>query len=131
MRISRTIAYAVQATLELAEAEPNCPIPCSEIARRGKLPERFLLQILRNLVKHEIVCSVRGVDGGYYLARAPDKITLLDIIDAFENPLGLFLPDMPGVSRQTHERLLASVAKTSTIACDELKKITLANLTGD
>src|SRR5687768_11926120 len=87
MKLSCTIAYAVQATLELAHAEPNRPIACGKIAKRGKMPKRFLLQILRHLVKHKVLCSARGVGGGYYLARAPDKITLLDIVEAIEVPL--------------------------------------------
>jgi Rrf2 family protein len=128
MKVSRTIAYAVQAALELAQAEPNCPIPSGELARRGKLPERFLLQILRSLVRHSIVCSVRGVDGGYYLARPPEKISLLDIIEAYENSLSPTVPDMPGISPQVRERFVALVVKTSAAAREELKKLTLADL---
>jgi Rrf2 family protein len=128
MRLSRTIAYAVQATLELARAEPNCPIPCNELARRGKLPERFLLQVLRTLVTHGIVCSVRGVDGGYYLARTPDQITLREIVEAFEKPLSAGLPEMPGVPSDVRERLTEAVAKTSAAAQRELEQLTLADL---
>ena len=51
------------------------------------MPDRFLLQILRNLVAHGLLRSTRGVIGGYTLARDPDDISLLDIIEAVEGPV--------------------------------------------
>jgi Rrf2 family protein len=131
MKLSRTIEYALLATLELAQAEPHCPIPCSELARRRLLPERFLLQVLRCLVKHDVVCSVRGVDGGYYLARPPDKITLLDIVDAFDSPLGITSTEISGVSPNVHERLTESLARTTSAAREELQKVTLADFANE
>lgn len=128
MRLSRTIAYAVAATLELARAEPNCPISCSDLASRGKMPKRFLLQILRVLVRYDVLCSVRGVGGGYYLARAPNDITLLDIFEAFEITPRPTVPELPRISGHTRERLMASLAKTSEAWRQELKKLTLADL---
>ena len=88
MKISRNIAYAVQATIELARAEPNCPVPCSRLAKHGNLPERYLPQVLRQLVTRGILNSTIGVDGGYCLCKSPAEITLLDIIDSFDNALG-------------------------------------------
>lgn len=128
MKLSCTIAYAVQATLELAHAGPNCPIACGDIATRGKMPKRFLLHILRILVKQNVLCSARGAGGGYYLARAPDKITLLDIFEAFENQLPTTVPQLPHIPRRTREWLIASVVRTSEAARQELKKLTLADL---
>jgi len=87
MKLSRTVSYAVHATVRLAEADSTRPIPCSRLAAEGNMPERFLLQILRHLVTHGILHSTRGVDGGYTLVRSPDKISLLDILEAIEGPL--------------------------------------------
>src|SRR5437762_13509127 len=84
MKLSRTVSYAVRATLQLAQLEAHGPIPCSRLAADGKMPERFLLQILRNLVTHGILRSTRGVDGGYALVRAADEIALLEVIEAIE-----------------------------------------------
>ena len=50
------------------------------------MPERFLLQILRNLVTHGILRSTRGVDGGYSLVKPADQISLLEVIEAIEGP---------------------------------------------
>lgn len=49
MKLSRTVGYALQATLQLLDAEPYEPVPCSRLATTGNMPERFLLQILRDL----------------------------------------------------------------------------------
>jgi Rrf2 family protein len=128
MKISRTIAYAVHATLELAYTEGNRPIPCRELADRGKMPDRFLLQILRTLVNHGILESTRGVDGGYRLSRAPDKITLLDIVDAFENSLDPTLPDLRGIPGNVRKKLLTTLELTASAAREELRKLTVDDL---
>src|SRR5215216_4770031 len=86
MKLSRTVAYAVRATLQLAQLQSEGPVPCSHLASSGKMPERFLLQILRNLVTHGILRSTRGVDGGYALVRPPHQISLLEVIEAIEGP---------------------------------------------
>ena len=93
MRITRTIAYAIHATLELAGSKTGSPIPCSELAQRRNLPPRFLLQILRTLVKKGILRSTQGVFGGYALNRSPDRITLLEIVEALDEPFGPFCPN--------------------------------------
>ena len=51
------------------------------------MPERFLLQILRNLVTHGILQSHRGVEGGYSLERPAEQISLLELIEAVDGPL--------------------------------------------
>lgn len=87
MKLSRTVSYAVQATLQLAESKSRAPIPCSQLAAVGQMPERFLLQILRNLVKHGILHSTHGSGGGYTLERRPDDISLLEVIEAIQGPV--------------------------------------------
>src|ERR671910_748696 len=86
MKLSRTVSYAVQAVLQLAQLDPQTPVPCSRLAAEGKMPERFLLQILRSLVTHGILRSARGVDGGYALVKPADQISLLEVIEAIEGP---------------------------------------------
>ena len=81
-KLSRTVEYAVQATLQLAQSKTGSPVPCSQLATCSAMPERFLLQILRSLVTHGILTSTRGVVGGYMLARRPEDISLLDLIEA-------------------------------------------------
>ena len=87
MKLSRTVSYAVRATMQLAKSESSAPVPCSKLASEGDMPERFLLQILRMLVTHGVLRSTRGVDGGYSLTKSPDKVSLLDVIEAIEGPI--------------------------------------------
>jgi Rrf2 family protein len=96
MKLSRTVAYAVQATLLLADSKSPTPVPCSQLAARGHMPERFLLQILRHLVTHGILRSTRGVDGGYALLRSPQDISLLELIEAVDGPIVATLPTIDG-----------------------------------
>lgn len=128
MRISRTVAYALQATLQLAQADPHKPVPCSRLAAKGKMPERFLLQILRNLVAHGILESTRGVDGGYVLERCPEDISLLEVIEAIDGPLASTLPvggRMPSESKSKLNRALTEVTE---LARKELQAVKLAHL---
>jgi len=79
----------LRCVLHLAGSAPGEVVTAQEIARREKVPLRFLLKIMRSLVEAGIVKSVRGVTGGYALARPPGKITLLDVVEAVEGPVRL------------------------------------------
>jgi len=128
MKLSRTIAYAIHATLQLAGGEQGTPIPCSQLASKGRMPERFLLQILRSLVTHGLLHSTRGVDGGYYLARPADEITLRDIIESFDNPLSPTMPPLDGLPSSVEKRILATLEQASAAAQQELAKLNVADL---
>lgn len=128
MKISRTVAYAVQATLQLARAKSSLPVPCSQLAAEGKMPERFLLQILRNLVTHGILHSTRGVDGGYTLERPPNQISLLEVIEAIDGPLNPTLPAGDN-NLQPHEaRLRAAIEQITFTAREQLEALKLSDL---
>jgi Rrf2 family protein len=60
-----------------------------EIARAYAIPSSSMAKILQSLVRARLLRSSRGVHGGFTLARAPGSITLLDIMEAIEGPLGL------------------------------------------
>jgi Rrf2 family protein len=91
MKLSRTVTYAIQAIVELGSAGVGVVVPSRRLAEAGHIPDRFLLQILRNLVSHGILHSTRGVVGGYTLARNLDQVSLLDIVEAIEGPVRLEL----------------------------------------
>ncbi len=128
MKLSRTVAYALQAALQLAQVENGAPVPCSRLAAEGNMPERFLLQILRNLVAHGILGSTRGVDGGYTLGRAPEDISLLEVIEAIEGPLDSAAQIGAGLPRSTRDRLQRALGDITKLARKELEAITLAHL---
>ncbi len=128
MKISRTVSYAVQATLHLAETPSDVPVPCSRIASEGRMPERFLLQILRNLVTHGILHSTRGVDGGYTLERAPDKISLLEVIEAIDGPLATTIPASEGLTETSAERLRRALQRVTELTREQLGAVRLSQL---
>jgi len=116
MKMSRTVAYAVQAVLQLARSEPGVPVPCGRLASEGKMPERFLLQILRTLVAHGVLSSTRGVDGGYVLQRPPEEMSLLDVIEAIDGPMICTFPPSEGLAEQSQvklQRVLSELAELS------------------
>ncbi len=129
MRMSRSTAYAVSAVLQLANAPPGMPVPCSRLAKTGEMPERFLLQILRTLVNHGLLKSTRGVDGGYSLLRPVSEITLLQIFEATEGPLTPALPPLDILPDTSQARLLSVLEDISAATCQRLAEVKLSDLT--
>lgn len=92
MRITAKVDYAVRAAIELARAYPTDgsrpqPLTRQAIAEAQDIPSKFLEHILADLKRSQIVGSVRGADGGYWLHRPPEQITMADLIRAAEGPL--------------------------------------------
>lgn len=128
MKLSRTVAYAVQATLQLAQSDSGSPVPCSLLASEGHMPERFLLQILRHLVTHGILHSTRGVDGGYSLDRKPQDISLLDVIEAIDGPLTAAVPTINGGTQPGEVRLREALEDVAVAMREKLAAIKLSDL---
>ena len=129
MKLSRTVSYALQATLQLAEAESDHPVPCSKLASEGKMPERFLLQILRNLVAHGVLESTRGVDGGYTLRQDAADVSLLDIMEAVDGPMVSSLPVADGLHEESRGKLEQLLNQVNQEVRNRLAAIRLADLT--
>lgn len=128
MKLSRTASYALQAVLQLAQSDASgSPVPCSRLAAQGKMPERFLLQILRNLVTHGILGSTRGVEGGYVLERSPEEVSLLEVIEAVDGPVAASLPG-DGLSEPASSKLKCTLAGVTELARRELAAVKLAHL---
>ncbi|MET7336634.1 Rrf2 family transcriptional regulator [Nonomuraea sp. NPDC005650] len=83
MRISARTQYALRAAAELAAAPPG-PMPAEKIAVAQGIPRKFLDNILLQLRRAGLLHSQRGSDGGYWLARPADEITLADIVMTVE-----------------------------------------------
>jgi Rrf2 family protein len=92
------------------------------------MPERFLLQILRVLVTHGILKSTRGVDGGYYLSKPADQVSLLDVIEAIDGPLdGDIRTSVPGTDA-AERNLFNALEQVTKAARKQLESIKFANL---
>lgn len=92
MRITAKVDYAVRAGIELARAYPTdggrpTPLTRQAIADAQAIPSKFLEHILADLKRSRLVGSVRGADGGYWLHRPPEAISVADLIRAAEGPL--------------------------------------------
>jgi len=87
VRVSAKVDYAVRAAIELALAEPGRPVKGERVAQAQEIPLKFLENILAELRHAGLVRSQRGVEGGYWLARPPDEISVADVIRAVEGPI--------------------------------------------
>jgi Rrf2 family protein len=93
MNISVKSEYALRALFDLAaqqlasQAQSGAPQPVkiADIAKRQKIPQKFLELILAGLKQSGFVDSRRGAEGGYLLARSPDSITIGEVLRSMEN----------------------------------------------
>jgi Rrf2 family protein len=104
--------YALRALAELARAGADGPVPIGELARRREIPVQFLEQLFASLRRAGVLRSQRGVKGGYSFARPPRDITVLEIVELLDGPLGCdatgIFADAAGAAR--------SILASSTIA---------------
>src|SRR3954469_12847583 len=87
MNISVKGDYALHAVFDLALQNPAEPVKIADIARRQRIPQKFLELILAGLKQGGFVESRRGAEGGDLLARAPESIVAGDVICFVEGPL--------------------------------------------
>lgn len=88
MKLPAKIEYGCRAVLELAlRYESHAPVQLSTISEFQNIPKKFLVQILIRLKNGKIVDSSRGIAGGYFLIRAPSRISLADVFTAIDSNL--------------------------------------------
>jgi Rrf2 family transcriptional regulator, cysteine metabolism repressor len=80
MNISVKGEYALQAIFDLASQRSGEPVKIADIARRQKIPQKFLELILAGLKQGGFVESRRGAEGGYLLARSAESITIGEVL---------------------------------------------------
>jgi Rrf2 family protein len=87
MHVTAKADYAVRAVIELADSSQHSPRKVDSIAQAQAIPVSFLENILTQLRSAGIVRSQRGPEGGYWLARPSEEVSLADVIRAVEGPL--------------------------------------------
>ncbi len=102
--------YALQALAELGRSGGDGPVPIGELARRRDIPVQFLEQLFAVLRRAGVLRSQRGVKGGYSFARAPAEITVLDLVELLDGPLGV---DAKGVFGDAAAAAREVLAKTT------------------
>jgi Rrf2 family protein len=87
MRISRTTGYALLAVGYIARHQDQKLILSQDISNEYDIPLEYLFKILQQLVRANVLRSKRGPRGGFSLAKPPQKITMLQIIEAVDGPM--------------------------------------------
>jgi Rrf2 family cysteine metabolism transcriptional repressor len=80
--------YAVAALAELARIGGTEPVAIGELARRREVPAQFLEQLFAVLRRAGVVASQRGVKGGYRFAREPATVSVLEVVELLDGPVG-------------------------------------------
>lgn len=88
--------YAVVALAELAGSGDR-PMPVKELAERREIPDQFLEQLFSTLRRAGLLTSHRGSKGGYTLARPPEEITVLEVVQALDGKVGQEADEAGGI----------------------------------
>ncbi len=80
--------YALSALVELRHQGDRGPVPIAELARRRQIPVQFLEQLFATLRRSGVLRSQRGVKGGYSFARPAGEITVLELVELLDGPVG-------------------------------------------
>jgi Rrf2 family protein len=89
MQITRQADYALRAMLYLAQLEPGQRAATSQIAEKQRIPPSFLAKIISQLSIAGLIHTSRGARGGVSMARAPEAISMLDVVEAIDGPIAL------------------------------------------
>jgi len=84
MVLSQTAEYALRAMASLATVPDGRPVRASDLSRATGIPSHYLSKILRRLVIADLLVSQKGQGGGFSLARPPEEIRFLDILEAVD-----------------------------------------------
>jgi Rrf2 family protein len=112
LSITSKSPYALRALIELHRLGDAEPVPIAELARRGEVPAQFLEQLFATLRRAGILKSQRGVKGGYSFGKPAEQITVLEIVEQLDGPLGA---DAVGVFAEA-ARAAEQVLRSQTVA---------------
>ncbi len=112
MKLSTKTRYGVRALFDIAFHNDGRPTQARDIARRQDVPLRYLEQIFQELRRAHLIEAKRGPRGGYFLARAPEAITLGDVLRAVQGPIDLLMADeRPSENGRSAKRVPATIWK--------------------
>ena len=116
LSITTKSPYAVSALVELHRLQAAGPVPIAELARRREIPVQFLEQLFASLRRAGILRSQRGVKGGYTLARPASEVTVLELVEVLDGPLGA---DASGVFGQAAQAAAAVLSEATVASVSE------------
>jgi Rrf2 family iron-sulfur cluster assembly transcriptional regulator len=127
VKLTRGADYGTLGILYLARQPRDRVVLISEIAAAQDVPESYLAKIFQDLAKAGLVRSHRGARGGFTLARAPEDVTLRQIIEAIEGPVALnrCLDPREGCERSADCAVHAALAAAQEKLITALEGVTL------
>jgi Rrf2 family protein len=128
MKLTRASSYALHAVAFMAVQKHDRPIASHNIAQARGIPERFLLKVLKPLVSARVLLSIKGPNGGYRLAKKPDDITMLEILEAVDGPIRGQAPFSEESNGPLNHKL-ENICKTSAdLVRKQLEKVKVSDL---
>jgi Rrf2 family protein len=112
--------YALSALVELDRQGGAGPVPIAELARRRDIPVQFLEHLFATLRRAGILRSQRGVKGGYSFARPSDEVTVLELVELLDGPLGAAATGVFGAAAEAARSVLAE-ATVASVAEQEIR----------
>ena len=88
MQVTQKSLYALRAVFELAKCSDQGPKKIADIAKAQAIPPRFIETILSQLKQARFVESCRGNDGGYVLIPSPEELTVGQVMEFIQSPVG-------------------------------------------
>ena len=129
LRVTKLTDYA-SVVLTVLASDPAAVLSASELAERAGLEVPTVAKLLKPLAQAGLVEGFRGANGGYRLARDPGRISLVEIVEAMEGPLGMTECSAPtsqcGIEDSCGMR--ASWRRINDVVADALRAVTLADM---
>ena len=131
MKLTRSAGYALVAVGHIARNNQPGPVLAKSIAKQYKIPLDYLLKILQQLVRANVLRSIRGPRGGFLLGCPITKISLLSVIEAVD---GSFVVEPSLSSSRTegtyNKKVINAYQTASRLAANSMAKTTIASLIG-
>ena len=89
MKISTKGRYGLRILIDLATHDPEKPRMLKDIAKSQQISEKYISRLVIDLRRAKLIRSVRGINGGFHLAKSPESITLLEILETMEGPISV------------------------------------------
>lgn len=105
--LSQRTRYTIRALLHLADRYGEGPVQLSEIAEKQNIPGKFLTVMLSSMRRAGLVETMRGRDGGYWLAKPPEQISYGEIVRLTRGSLGL----LPCASRLAYQQCTTCITE--------------------
>ena len=120
MKISRSTGYALVAVGYVAQHYRDGAVLAARISKQYGIPLEYLLKILQQLVRANVLRSKRGPRGGFFLARPAEGITLLEIIEAVDGPV---LSQLQLAEQTNNEPFSLKMEKVCKVATEKVRDI--------